>query len=151
MEKRMYRLGQICKKTLPFFALLAMVCVAACGLKVWPQPQAAEDTFAWGNIAFTAQGTCLEIHGVLTGAYENLAKIELEIAYTDADCPTCPFQSEQSVIFNMDAPELSRHDGTVRIKYCQLPVSATYRWRVIAYNVHPLLKKVQSKVFFATE
>jgi hypothetical protein len=131
--------------------MVGFLCLTACGLKVWPQPQADEDTFAWGDITYASRGTCLEINGILTGAYENLAKIELEIAYTEDDCPTCPFKSEQSVVFAMDAPELSRHDGALRIEYCQLPVSASYRWRVVAYNVHTLLQKVQSKVFFSKE
>jgi len=86
----MYRLERIRKHTLPLFAIFGLLCITACGLKVWPQPQADEDTFAWGDITFVSRGTCLEINGMLTGAYENLAKIELEIAYTEADCRKFP-------------------------------------------------------------
>ena len=147
----MYRLERIRKHTLPLFAIFGLLCITACGLKVWPQPQADEDTFAWGDITFVSRGTCLEINGMLTGAYENLAKIELEIAYTEADCPTCPFQAEKTVTFAMDAPEISRKDGAINLTYCQLPASASFRWRIVAYNVHTLLKKVDSRVFMVGE
>ena len=147
----MYQLIHVSRKICVPALLALLLFVMGCGLKVWPEPQAEENRLAWSDITFSSQGTCLEINGILTGAYKNLAKLELEIAYSDADCLTCPFLSEKTVVFAMDAPELSRQGNSVRIKYCQLPVSATYRWRIVAYNVHSLLQKVESKVFISEE
>jgi hypothetical protein len=129
-----------------------VLCVTAgCGLKLWPEPRAEEDRFAWEDIAFTSRETCLEIRAGLTGAYGNLVRVELELAPSDEDCPSCPFQPQQTLAFEMDDPEITRTGSSLTLLYCQLSESTGFRWRIVGYNVHSSLQPVPSKVMYVGE
>lgn len=131
--------------------LFLLVWTTGCGLKVWPEPRAEEDRFAWEAVSLSAGENCLEIRATLTGAYENLARVELELAPRDEDCPSCPFQPQQTHVFTMNDPEITRQGSSLTLLACQLPETTGFRWRIVGYNVHSSLQSVPSKVMYVGE
>jgi hypothetical protein len=137
----------------PLWACIALFGIlfltTGCGLKVWPSPQAQEDEFSWKEISYSFSDTCLTIRATVEGAYDNLASVDLEWTPAEEDCPSCPFQAQQTRSFAMSDPEITRQGQTLTLLFCQLPSSHTgFRWRIIGHNVHPSLEPVASKVLF---
>jgi hypothetical protein len=128
--------------------LFLLFWTTGCGLKLWPEPRAEEDRFAWEEVSLSARESCLEIRATLTGAYGNLVRVELELAPSEEDCPSCPFQPQQTFAFEMDDPEITRTESSLTLLYCQLSESAGFRWRIVGYNVHASLQPVFSKVMY---
>ncbi|GAU09263.1 hypothetical protein [Desulfoplanes formicivorans] len=133
-------------------ALLGILLLTTgCGLKVWPSPLAQEDEFSWKEVSFSFSDTCLTIRATVEGAYDNLARVDLEWAPGDEDCPSCPFQARETRSFAMSDPEITRQGQTLTLLFCQLPPHTGFRWRIVGHNVHASLQPVASHVMYVGE
>ncbi|NCC25438.1 MAG: hypothetical protein EOM25_09645, partial [Deltaproteobacteria bacterium] len=132
-----------------FLALTAVLILLApgCGKKVWPEPDAREDIFFWGDVDFMFEDGCLNISAILEGASGNLSRIELELEFADQTCPSCPFVAHRTSPLELDSPQVWRNQNRVRIKYCQIPPDTPFRWRLVGKNIYEAIAPVASQVF----
>lgn len=135
---------------LALLAVLLLPLLASCGKKGWPEPLILQERFEFGNLYGVREGDCLVVKARLEGKWENMTSVRLEFSDTDIDCPTCPFHPSQESLLAMDDPELSVEDEVLTIRHCGLDPSATYRWRLVGYNVHEELEPETSEVRLTT-
>ncbi|MFO7716972.1 MAG: lipoprotein [Desulfohalobium sp.] len=128
--------------------ILAVLMLSGCGRKVWPQPQADQDTFAWEQVNGTSEEGCLRITGQLSGQSANLASvtIELEPNPISEACQSCPFQPSVSRTVDMGSPQLTQTQDTVTLRVCDLEPGQTYRWRLQGNNIYSALSPAASDV-----
>ena len=128
--------------------LLAVLILSGCGRKVWPQPQAGQETFAWEQVNGTSEKGCLRITGQLSGQSAHLASvtIELEPNPISEACLSCPFQPSASRTVDMGSPQVTRTQDTVTLRICELESGRTYRWRLQGNNIYPSLSPAASTV-----
>jgi hypothetical protein len=128
------------------FPMLCILLSTGCGKKVWPEPAAHEDSFSWENIESKIHDDCLTIHARLAGAADNLLRLELELESGEDGCPTCPFTPTQVVEPAMDSPQIHRQGKAVTIRYCPIPAQKPFRWRLVGYNIFPVLPPAKSTI-----
>ncbi|ACV68626.1 hypothetical protein [Desulfohalobium retbaense] len=122
--------------------------LTGCGRKVWPTPQAAQDTFSWDQVNGTADKGCLRITAVLQGQSANLAavSVELEDNPQDGACLSCPFQPQVSRTVALESPQLQLQGDRLTLTICDLSPQRTYRWRLRGTNIYSRLPAAVSVV-----
>lgn len=136
-------------------ASLGLVCIllTACtlGYKDWPQPQNAEDRFSWRLVTAERQGACLVIEGRLSGAYQYLSyvTVQLEALGDGAGCVECPFNPSM-------LRDLARGDSGyeeigpyVRLVVCDLDPNREYKFRIVGHSSLRSLRPVRSEVMIS--
>jgi hypothetical protein len=128
--------------------VLALACLAGCGLKVWPSPQTDQDTFSLSEVNGTRQGPCLRISARIKGAAENLKTIIVELEGTTKGqlCRTCPFQPSSCQTLDPSSAQVAREQERLIVRVCDLDPKKIYRWRLQGTNVYSGLPSVRSKV-----
>lgn len=135
--------------------LAALACVLLCscaiGVKKWPKAQVEEDQFQWRGVIATRQDNCLILDGMLSGNYDNVARIMVQLeALGDGEpgygCINCPFIVRQSVTVEPGDPRLTRNAGQISIIVCELEADRAYRYRLVADNVLSNLQSVATSV-----
>lgn len=111
--------------------LLGLPLLVSCGKTGLPQANDPKRNFAWETIEAKPYNKCLAFEGQLSGAYQYLDRVRLELAPIDspADCPGCPFLPKDDVLLTPKEAGLNMGDGTVTFSYCPRPAKA-YRWQV---------------------
>ncbi|MBT8763137.1 hypothetical protein KFV02_04245 [Desulfohalobiaceae bacterium Ax17] len=137
--------------------IILLLCLATistgCGKRVWPEPDVSEEKFALEIKEAKLINKCLRLKIYIKGNYANLSRItlELEPIGPQGECPACPFQVQQSVVFELDTPQIMRKGADLYIKYCQIQKNTDYRVRVKGRNVYPALPDVISNVVTVDE
>jgi hypothetical protein len=128
--------------------LICLVVSTGCGKRVWPEPDVSEEKFALEIKEAKLINKCLRLKIYIKGNYANLSRItlELEPIGPQGECPACPFQVQQSVVFELDTPQIMRKGADLYIKYCQIQKNTDFRVRVKGRNVYPALPDVISNV-----
>jgi hypothetical protein len=127
---------------------------SGCGKKVWPEPDVFEEKFALeikeAKLLDSGSGDseCLHIKAFIKGNYANLAKVilELEKIGPEGDCPACPFQVHQSVLFDINAPQIMRKGRELYIRYCQVKKNTAYRVRITGRNIYTSIADAVSNI-----
>ncbi len=130
-------------------ALLCLLC--ACGKAGLPDPGDPSKSFAWKSYEAKPIGNCLAFSGVLSGAYNNLDSLRLELEPVDGpeDCPGCPFVARDIVEFSPREAGLERTTGNISFSYCPNPAPA-FRWRLVGLNVYTSLPYAATSVWLTT-
>ncbi|MBN2141360.1 MAG: hypothetical protein PHV85_09790 [Desulfovibrionaceae bacterium] len=121
------------------------------GKKTWPRPQKSEDRFSFGTIRAGRDQGCLLIEIEIQGAAQNIALVSVLFESVGRDpgdgCPTCPFIPRQATSYSPGRAGFVLSGNTLRITHCGLTPGKTYRWKVTAANVYPVLGVVETGVF----
>jgi hypothetical protein len=128
--------------------LMTMVTALACGRKGAPVPDYSHDEFAFGSLsASLAADGAVTIHGTLTGAFQNMEYMILEMQpVTDELCTGCPFLAQdQHRIDARDAWE-SENGSSFLFVYRPVFTGSSYRWRMKAHNMYSGLPDVVSDI-----
>ncbi len=117
-----------------------LLCSCAIGVKKWPKAQVQEDEFEWRGVIATRQDNCLVLDGMLSGNYDNLARIIVQLEPLGDNepgygCVNCPFTIRSMETLEMDDPRLTRAAGQVSIVVCGLEKDRSYRYRLVAENI----------------
>jgi hypothetical protein len=135
------------------FLLCLVIIASGCGKKVWPEPDVSEEKFALEIKEAKLVDQCLQLKIYIKGNDANLSKLTLELEQVgpQGDCPACPFQVHQRVLFNVNAPQIMRRGHELYIKYCQIKKNTAYRVRIKGKNVHPILPEVVSNIVYVSD
>ena len=115
-------------------ACLSLAILAGCGFKSDPTPANGDDLFSLKSIKVTAESPCIAVSGEVSGNEINVDELLFEVqkAGEEADCPTCPFKSDEQFIFTPGELGLISNGGKFDARFCPTQISSLYRVRVTA-------------------
>ncbi|MFA9394328.1 MAG: hypothetical protein ACERJ1_06370 [Halodesulfovibrio sp.] len=131
-------------------ACVLIIAAAGCGFKSDPSPASSADVFKWKSIKTSVQSPCINITGNLSGNVSNVDEIlvELQKAGDTADCPGCPFQSEEDFTFAPNELGLLSGGGKFDTTICPTQISTLYRLKVTAKSKYFGMPDAVSKEYF---
>ncbi|MCT4534879.1 hypothetical protein [Halodesulfovibrio sp.] len=131
-------------------ACVLVIAVAGCGFKSDPTPASSSDYFKWSSIETSVQPPCINVNGKLSGNMTNIDEIliELQKAGEEADCPGCPFQSDEEFIFSPGELGLISNSGQFKTSICPTQISSLYRMKVTAKSKYFGMPDAVSKEYF---
>ena len=112
--------------------------------------QESEDRFAWRLVTAERQGGCIVIEARMTGAYQNLdyVSVQLEPLGSDAGCPECPFNPVRILDIGRDSANFEEIGPYVRLVVCDLEAGRAYKWRILGHHAlrgfRPVFSEVQT-------
>lgn len=117
--------------------MLCLPLLAGCGKYGDPQPRQASRSFVWQEVNITPIANCLEVQAVMSGVYNNLESVLLEIDPVNGpeDCPGCPFEPSESYTQEKNSKVFNPNRGTLHFTYCPRQKGAAYRARIVGINV----------------
>ena len=123
-------------------AMAALLCCAVlflcgCGKKGAPVPDQSRDTFAFSGYSAVLHGGGLNIEGDISGAFQNVEYVVLELQPVDGElCEGCPFLAQEQKRF--DAKEIWTVPGRSAISLSYRPLYSVqqYRLRLVAHNMY---------------
>ena len=129
---------------------LSAALVAACGVKGDPKPDYSHDNFGLASLASSVEfGGVLSVSGKLTGSYQNVDHLILQLQPVDGElCAGCPFLPQEQ--FLIESEDIWRDGDGTTFDAVVRPVftAETYRWRIVGQNTYagipPVLSEVQS-------
>ena len=135
------------------FLLLAcalMLTLTGCGFKSDPSPSSSDDNFKWGSIKTTVKAPCITVSGDISCNVRNVDEILIEIqkAGEEADCPTCPFRSDEEFAFTPGELGLLSNSGKFDAQICPTQISSLYRMKVTAKSKYYGMPDAVSKEIF---
>ena len=136
---------KICSVTL---LCLSAVFVAACGVKGDPKPDYSHDNFGLASLTSSVEfGGVLSVSGKLTGSYQNVDHLILQLQPVDGElCAGCPFLPQEQ--FLIESEDIWRDGDGTTFDAVVRPVftAETYRWRIVGQNTYAGIPLVVSDV-----
>ena len=126
--------------------LMLLLGTAACGKKVWPEPDESGEKFEITIAESEMRNGCLDIKARISGNYRNLGRVILELEVSPEPCPTCPFLVTETAVFPPGSPGMTRDRDLLAITHCGLDQDKHYRFRIKASNVYSAIRDVRSRV-----
>ena len=127
---------------------LSAACVAACGVKGDPKPDYSHDNFGLASLASSVEfGGVLSVSGKLTGSYQNVDHLILQLQPVDGElCSGCPFLPQEQ--FLIESEDIWRDGDGTTFDAVVRPVftAETYRWRIVGQNTYAGIPLVVSDV-----
>ena len=129
---------------------LSAALVAACGVKGDPKPDYSRDNFGIAALASSVEATgVISVSGTLTGAFQNVDHLILQIQPVDGElCTGCPFLPQEQ--FLIESEDIWRDGDGSTFDAVVRPVfgAEMYRWRIVGQNTYagipPVVSEVQS-------
>jgi hypothetical protein len=120
--------------------LLICLCPAAlsaCGKDGDPKPRQSTRSFVWQEVNITPIANCLEVRAVMSGVYNNLESVILEMDAVNGpeDCPGCPFSPGETYTQEKNSKVFDPNRGALHFTYCPRQKGAAYRARIVGVNV----------------
>lgn len=131
-------------------ASVLLMALTACGFKSDPTPASTSDNFRWASIKTSVQPPCINVTGDINGNVTNVDEvlIELQKAGEEADCPTCPFKSDEEFVFTPGELGLISNSGRFDTSICPTEISSLYRMKVTAKSKYFGMPDAVSKEYF---
>lgn len=131
-------------------ACILMIAATGCGFKSDPSPASSDDVFKWKSIETSVQSPCINVAGDLSGNISNIDEILIELQKVDdgADCPGCPFQSDEEFVFAPNELGLLSNRGKFKATICPTQISTLYRMKVTAKSMYFGMPDAVSKEHF---
>ncbi|MFP4070924.1 MAG: hypothetical protein ACLFTB_02645 [Desulfovibrionales bacterium] len=135
-----------CIRSVATLLFLSCLLLPACGKKIWPEPQLAEDKFRFESVqAFSLEG-CLTTSAFVSGRFENLDTVFLELEYAGDDvCPGCPFTPSRVLTFNPYESRVHMEGPQLRITLCSAAAQDVLRIRLRGTNIYGTLQETASE------
>jgi len=113
---------------------ILLLTAAGCGFKSDPSPASSADLFELKDIAISVKSPCINVSGDISGNVRNVDELLIEIqkAGDQADCPGCPFKSDEEFSFTPNELGLISSSGTFNTTICPTQISTLYRLKVTA-------------------
>lgn len=130
--------------------IFGLVCffigLPGCGKKGPPAPVKTEDTFGWKKVQGEIKNDCLYVQAKMTGSYQSLKEIVLELEASQKICPECPFSPDQTILYPLSSKQVRKIGDHISLVCCQLEQKPVYRWRLRGKNIYAPIKDSLSKV-----
>lgn len=131
-------------------ACILVIAAAGCGFKSDPSPASSSDVSKWKSIKTSVQSPCIIVAGNLSGNVSDVDEIliELQKAGENADCPDCPFQSDEEFTFKPNELGMLSGGGKFETTICPTQISTLYRLKVTAKSKYFGMPDAVSKEHF---
>ena len=138
-------LRKICSAAL---LCLSVGLFAGCGLKGDPRPDYSGDMFGFSRLSASIEAAgVLSVNGTLTGSFENVDYLVLEMQPVDGEfCAGCPFVPQEKLLIESKEIWQDGNGSTFDVTYLPMFKADMYRWRIVGHNVYAGIPALSSEV-----